>query len=165
VACGKENAVPDDDQFQWRETYFIWFEAKRRPLLEKVEEVVGHLRGHFELEAGEADGDGLISALTVRSREDHAALEIECSAGAEVRAEGATVAADMNPADVDPDRLARLRRCDARFEVMHFEEVVEQLSEEEMDDMFDPSALLIVLEALVHLTDGICVDPQAGTIM
>jgi hypothetical protein len=157
--------VPDDDQYQWRETYFIWFEAARRPPLAKVEEVVGHLRGHFELESGEANADGLISALTVRSREDHAVLEIECSADAEVRAEGAAMAAEMSPADADPDKLARLKRCDARFEVMHFEEVVEQLSEEELDDMFDPSALLIVLEALVHLTNGICVDPQAGSIM
>ncbi|HEY5313912.1 MAG TPA: hypothetical protein VIK18_15390 [Pirellulales bacterium] len=157
--------MPDDDQYQWRETYFIWFEAQRRPLLEKVEEAVRHLRGHFELESGEADADGLISTLTVRSREDHAALEIECAAGGEVRAEGAAIAADISPADVDPDKLAQLKRCDARFEVMHFEEVVEQLSEEEMDDMFDPSALLVVLEALVQLTDGICVDPQAGSIM
>lgn len=158
--------MPDSDQYQWRETYFIWFEALRRPQLSEAEDVVRRLRGHFELDSGEADGEGLISALTVRSREDHAALEIECAAGADVLTEGATMAAELSPGDgVDADKLARLKRCDARFEVMHFEEVSDGSSGEDPDDMFDPSALLVVLEALVRLTDGICVDPQAGAIM
>lgn len=153
-----------DDQFQWRETYFIWFESKHRPTLEKVKEVVAHLRGHFELESGEADADGLITTLTVRSPEDHAALEIECAAGAEIQAEGQATATEISPADVDHNKLAKLKRADARFEIMHFEEMLDSMSEEEMDEMFDPSALLIVLEALARLTDGVCVDPQSGTI-
>jgi hypothetical protein len=157
--------VPENDQYQWRETYFIWFESPRRPSLSEAEEVVRHLRGHFELDSGEADADGLLTALTVRSREDHAALEIECAAGPDVLSEGATVAAELNSGDVDPDKLARLKRCDARIEVMHFEEVIDAPPEQDPDDMFDPSALLVVLDALVRLTHGICVDPQAGAIM
>jgi hypothetical protein len=36
---------------------------------------------------------------------------------------------------------------------------------EEADEVFDPSTLLLVLEALVDLTGGIAVDPQSGTIL
>jgi len=36
---------------------------------------------------------------------------------------------------------------------------------DDLDDMFDPSTLLIVLEALAELTGGIPVDPQAGALL
>jgi len=48
--------------------------------------------------------------------------------------------------------------------VLHFERVAE-MPEEEEDEMLDPSALLIGLEALAKLTDGLAVDPQSGTIL
>ena len=59
------------------------------------------------------------------------------------------------------DHLDRLAGCDARFDILHFEEV----SEEGEEETFDPSALLMVIEALAKLTDGVAVDPQSGTIM
>ena len=37
--------------------------------------------------------------------------------------------------------------------------------EDEADEMLDPSALLIVLDALVELTGGVGVDPQSGTLL
>ena len=42
-------------------------------------------------------------------------------------------------------------------------EVVNDFGDEEGGDMLDPTALLVVLDALVKLTDGLAVDPQAGT--
>jgi hypothetical protein len=38
-------------------------------------------------------------------------------------------------------------------------------SDDEFDEMLDPSALLIVLDALVELTGGVGVDPQSGTLL
>jgi hypothetical protein len=64
---------------------------------------------------------------------------------------------------VERAKLARLPQCDARLDIMHFEQVVE--SEDGEDDMLDPSALLLVLEALVKLTGGVGIDPQAGALM
>ena len=37
--------------------------------------------------------------------------------------------------------------------------------EDEPDEILDPSALLLVLEALARLTHGIAIDPQAGTVL
>lgn len=163
-------AASDEDHFRWRETYFVWFDAARRPLLAKVEDTVRSLRGHFELSDAQADENGRIESLTVRSSEDHAALEIEYLEGDEVRSEAAAMAEEFKAGDgAEPARLARLRRATARFEIMHFEQVDESAAggegEEDDDEMFDPSALLIVLEALIKLTDGVGVDPQSGILM
>ena len=65
----------------------------------------------------------------------------------------------------DRARLARIRQCDARFDVLHFEQLVNFEGENETDDMLDPSALLVVLDALASETKGIAVDPQAGTFL
>jgi hypothetical protein len=62
----------------------------------------------------------------------------------------------------DRDKLPLIRRYDGRFDVLHFEQVVD-FGDEEGGDMLDPTALLVVLEALVKLTGGLAVDPQAGT--
>ena len=49
---------------------------------------------------------------------------------------------------------------------MHFEQLsADAADSDEPDEMFDPSALLIVLDHLIELTDGVAVDPQAGTLL
>ena len=70
----------------------------------------------------------------------------------------------------DPEeraKLARLPKCDARLDILHFEEIVGGRSsgEEEGDEMLDPSTLLNVLDALVRMTGGVGVDPQSGSVM
>lgn len=152
------------DQYRWRETYFIWFDSKRRPSLEEVRGLVTRLRGHFEVDPGEADDEGLMESLTIRSPQDYAALEIDYICGEEVLTEGAAMAAELKPGDgVDRAKLARLSKLDARLDLMHFEAVPEE-DGEDPDEMFDPSALLTVFEALTRLTDGVGVDPQAGIL-
>jgi hypothetical protein len=62
-------------------------------------------------------------------------------------------------------KLARLRSFDARFDLLHFEQVTGGRGADDLDEMLDPSALLIVLEALVELTGGVGVDPQSGSLL
>jgi hypothetical protein len=65
-------------------------------------------------------------------------------------------------------KLKKLQKFDARFDVLHFQDVAAGDSsgdDDEMEEMFDPSALLLVLDALVDLTAGIAVDPQSGTMV
>jgi hypothetical protein len=58
----------------------------------------------------------------------------------------------------------RIKKYDGRFDVLHFEQVLEQTGEDaEEEEMLDPSALLVVLGALARLTGGVAIDPQAGT--
>lgn len=155
----------ENSQFCWRETYFVLFESSKRPTLEKVQRALAGVNERFTLTNLNADEKGLAESLTVLSPDDFAALDICYVDGEEVLEQGAQLATDMEaPAcrPEDRDRLERIRRCDARFDVLHFEQVVD-FGDDETDDVLDPTALLVVLDALVKLTDGIAVDPQAGT--
>ncbi len=153
-----------EEDFRWRETYFVYFDSHRRPKLDEVRELVAGLRGHFQVADGEADDDGRIESLTIHSPQDYAALEIDYLAGDEVSAEGQTLASDLKPGEgVDRTKLARLSKFDARFDLMHFEAVPDD-DPDDPDEMFDPGALLTVFEALTHLTEGVGVDPQAGIL-
>jgi len=62
-------------------------------------------------------------------------------------------------------KLARIKQFDARFDLLHFEQTTGEETEDEMDEMLDPSMLLIVLDAMVELTAGVGVDPASGTIL
>lgn len=154
-----------DDRFEWRETYFILFPSDKRPALSKVEKTVRRLGAHLEFSGQEADENGLLETLHIRSPEDHSALEIDYLSGEEVLMQVEELTNQMRSESGEREKLARLKKCDARFEIMHFEEMGDGFDPEESDEVFDPSALLVVLDALVELTGGVGVDPQSGTLL
>ncbi|HVA45455.1 MAG TPA: hypothetical protein VNH11_03640 [Pirellulales bacterium] len=153
-----------DDRFEWRETYFILFPSAQRPSLKQVEKAVRKLGSHFELSGEEADEKGLIECLHIRSPEDHSALEIDYLSGDEVLVQIEELTRELRGDKAEREKLGKLKGCDARFEIMHFEEMGDAYGEE-TDEVFDPSALLVVLDALVELTGGVGVDPQSGTLL
>jgi hypothetical protein len=157
--------MPADDRFEWRETYFVLFQARKRPLLSQVEAAIRQLGGQFQITEPAADEQGRIEALNIVSPEDHSALEIDYLAGDEVLLQVAELTEELRGEAGLADKLAKLKNCDARFEIMHFEEMVDELPEDEEDEVFDPTALLMALETLVKLTDGVGVDPQSGTLL
>ena len=64
----------------------------------------------------------------------------------------------------DREKLAELRECNARFDIFHFEQVSPS-GEDEDDEVLDPGALLIAIEKLSLLCNGIGIDPQSGSLM
>jgi hypothetical protein len=68
----------------------------------------------------------------------------------------------MTLAGDEARKLARLAKCDARFDIFHFEQVD---SAAEDDDQMDPGGLLLVMEKLAQLTKGIGLDPQSLSLM
>ncbi|MCE9604553.1 MAG: hypothetical protein K8U03_06560 [Planctomycetia bacterium] len=164
------DAHSESEQFAWRDTYFVWFMAARRPTLKQLQTTLAALPDHYALEHPEADEMGNIESITVLSTMDRAALEISYLAGDDIHEQAETSAEEMKSAgDSDPKRLHRLAMCNARFEVMQFERVDESNmgdeDDEELGEGFDPSMLLIVVNALTKLVDGIGVDPQSGLIV
>jgi hypothetical protein len=97
---------------------------------------------------------------------DQSALEISYLAGDDLREQAQALAEEIKETDDAPvERLARLAACDARFDLMQFEHVDDAFDgEEDGEDSFDPSTLLIVLEALAKQVGGIGVDPQSGLL-
>jgi hypothetical protein len=160
----------EDRQYQWRETYFVLFEPTNRPGLDALKRKLALAGGsHFELVNGVTDKKGRLESLTVLSPDDFAALDISYLGGEEVLEEARLLAKELSgPAcqREEREKIERLRRCEGRFDVLHFQRLPEHGGAGgEDDEMFDPSGLLIVLDALVELTDGIAVDPQSGAML
>jgi hypothetical protein len=158
----------EDDRYRWRETYFVLFSASDRPPLKMVEKRLAALNKRYTLSNASADDGGLFESLTVTSPEDFAALDICFTSGVEVLEQVAELVKDL-AAVADPRQralLKRIRQCDGRFDILHFEQVAD-LPEENGDDedLLDPSALLAVLDELARITGGVAVDPQSGTFL
>lgn len=156
----------ENDQYRWRETYFVLFQSSKRPTLEKLQQAISKLNSRFTLTNLSADESGLFESLTVLSPDDFAALDVSYLDGDEVLEQGAELVDELETTDCRAEeraRLDRIRQCDARFDVLHFEQIVS--FDDEADEMLDPSALLVVMQALARETDGIAVDPQAGTFL
>lgn len=157
----------DNPEYQWRETYFVLFDKRRRPTLAQVEDALRHAGDRFQLERMSANDEGLFESVTLLALDDYAALDISYMEGPDVREETENLTEELKPMITDPAeraKLASLKDFDARFDIMHFEQVVFD-DEEGMEDCFDPSALLLCMEALQKLTGGVGVDPQSGTLM
>lgn len=153
--------------YEWRETYFVFFDRARRPPLKQIEKLLHKLGKQFKLEGASADEGGHFEAISLVSESDFSAVDIAYEEGEEVREQAAALAREFKPSQLDEDerkKLARLPKLDARFDLLHFEHLAaEGPTGDEDDDMLDPSALLLVLDAVVDLTDGIGVDPASGS--
>jgi hypothetical protein len=159
-------------EYKWRETYFVLFDSAKRPSLKKMERILRELGDHFEFSDAMADEDGRFESITILAPDDYAALDISFESGEEVLEQGAAFYQELKSSATEPDeraKLARLPKCDARFDLLHFEHMTASEApaetDDEFDEMLDPSALLIVLDALVELTGGVGVDPQSGTLL
>lgn len=160
----------EDDHYRWRETYFVLFDAKRRPTQEKMKKSLSVLSDRYQLTNFIADNRGLFESGTVLSPDDFAALDICYVGGDEVKEQVEQLVAEMQLSLLEPadqQKLQRITRSTGRFDVLHFEQLTESGAgnDEEEEELLDPSAMLIILNTLARLTDGIAVDPQSGTMM
>ncbi|MEX0977379.1 MAG: hypothetical protein WDZ48_00910 [Pirellulales bacterium] len=156
------------EEFKWRETYFVLFDSAKRPSLKKVERMLKSLSERFQLSNPLADEDGRFESITVMSPDDYAALDISYMSGEEVSEQVAALEEELKNTSMDAqerDKLMRLKKLDARFDLLHFEQTTPEEPVDESDEMLDPSMLLIVLDAVVELTGGVGVDPQSGTLL
>ena len=158
----------EDKRYRWRETYFVLFDAEKRPTLKGVTKTLSALNKRFELTNQSEDEECLFDSLTLISRDDFAALDICFTGEAEVLDQVHTLFEDMKKAGLDeppPLPWSQIKKFNGRFDVLHFEQVFEDSDEDSEEEMLDPSALLVVLGALARLTGGVAIDPQAGTFL
>ncbi len=158
----------ENDNYRWRETYFIMFSSENRPTVTQVQQELGGLCHRFELIGLQADDQGRFESVTLKAPDDFAALDICFLEGEEVLEQRLAIAKEVEH-NCGPDerhQVEMLQQCDARLDVLHFQDVAAGHipGEDDSEEMHDPGALLIVLEALVELTSGVAVDPQSGSI-
>lgn len=155
----------DDDQFRWRDTYFVMFDSDKRPSVEAVSQALKKLGARYLVHQIEGDEDGRFESVTVVAPHEYSAMDVSFIEGEEVADEIRAMTDEIAPSISDPadrTRLAQARGCSARFDVMHFEQVTD---EGDPDEMVDPGALLAVLEILTSLTGGVGIDPQSGELV
>ncbi len=156
----------EDQGYQWRETYFVLFDQSKRPSLTKISAMLKKINPRFQIMNTTADENDHFESVSLQSPDDYAALDISYIEGEEVTEQAVTLAEEMRYGALDKEERARLgflKKCNARFDVMHFEErVVESPVGDDDDEVLDPGALLIVLDSLIDLTKGVGIDPQSG---
>jgi hypothetical protein len=183
---------PKGDDLLWLETYFIVFPSDRRPTLQQVESALAEAGPRLVIENLEADDDGLFASLLVQSPEDHAAVEISYETGEAVIEQNLEWAKQLQK-QLSPKHLQQMITADARLDVAHFERVEagsvsakkavppqDEFADADFDDdfsddddfdeeaameIFDPTCLLTVVEALSKLTRGLAFDPAAGEVV
>jgi hypothetical protein len=160
----------NDDQLEWRDTYFILFQRIARPTLTQVEAAISDSSRRLKLENLEADEDGMFESALVHAPQDNAALEISFESGEAVIEQSADLANQLKD-ELNSDQLAKMLRADARLDVMLFERVRSNAWGDGDDDddwetgALDPASLLSVVEALTKLTGGLPIDPASGGIL
>ena len=162
----------DSELYQWRETYFVFFPSANHPSLETVRKAIAGLDDRFVLEGGTEDADGHFESLSVLAPEAYAAMDI-CFGDSEESAEQLTELSpelcESTEEEETKEQLAKLPTCNAKIDVMHFEQLTMPSSFDEEDEepfgMLDPSAVLSVLRQLADLTGGIAVDPAASCVI
>jgi hypothetical protein len=160
----------NDEQLEWRDTYFVLFKQSDRPTLTQVESAITETSRRLKLENLEADEDGMFESLLVQAPQDNAALEISYETGEAVIEQSAELAKQLKD-ELGPKQLQKMLKADARLDVMLFERVGAGSFEsgDDEDDWetgsLDPSSLLNVVEALAKLTGGLPIDPASGAIL
>lgn len=172
-----DDAFPESDpggdgDLVWRETYVVLLESSDRPTLTQVEGAIADAGGkRLSIENLRANDDGHFSSVLVQAPEDNAALDIRYESGEPIRERAITLSEQLR-GELRGERLAKLLSCDAWLEIMHFEKMAatDEWADEEPDDFLgpeglDPATLITVVEALAELTDGLPIDPTAGSLL
>lgn len=157
----------ENDQYRWRETYFVLFHEDHRPLLSEVADAIGSLGPRYKIVETRADEGDRFESLTLVSPADFSAMDITFIDGEEVETHVQELLKELKSASLTDEERAKLKRlpgCNARFDVFHFEQVLDGDRGDE-EEFLDPGALLRVLDRLTRLCKGVSIDPQSGAVM
>ena len=154
----------EDDQYQYCDTFFVYFEANNRPSLAEIEKALTAGGETCELTDAKADAEGAFKSITVRSPHDSSAMDIAFVQGEEVIEQVQELVAEFRRISLEGeefDKLDQIKKANARLDVFQFE----RISESEEADMIDPGGLFLVLEKLNRICDGVGLDPQSKTLI
>ena len=154
----------EDDQYQYCDTFFVYFEAKNRPSLQQIEEALTSGGETCELSDLKSEPDGAFKSLTVRSPHDSSAMDIAFVGGEEVIEQVAELVTEFRQISLEGEefvKLDKIKTASARLDVFQFE----RTSDSDGPDMIDPGGLFLVLEKLNRICDGVGFDPQSKTLL
>lgn len=156
----------EDSRFQWRETYFVLFDAQQRPTPAAVKRALVELKAGLNITASVESEDGFLEGMTVLSHIDSSGIDITYIDGDEVKEQLTELKKEFRGQQLTPEEKAKYDRMmlsNARFDVFHFEELGDSLDDD--DGPLDPGTLLLVLARLAKLCHGVALDPQTGGLL
>ena len=117
----------EDDRYNWRETYFVYFESFHRPKLAEVRRALKMDAPLFSILDSKAEPHGHLVAMTIASYENHAALEIVYREGSDVLHESQHLVRSLEKEATHKElaQLQKIVRCKTRFDIHHFEQTAE----------------------------------------
>ena len=153
----------EDNRYQYRDTFFVFFQKENRPSLDKIEATLADLGSRYET-MKKSENNGEFESLTFASPYDFTAMDIVVVEGEEVETQISDLMEDFRTMTLtgdDTEKLDSLRNCDARFDIFHFEQTDGQSN----DEFLDPGGLLLVMQKLSVLSEGIALDPQSQSLL
>ena len=158
-----------DSRYQWRETYFVLFDAKHRPATADVKRAIAEIGARLEIQEVQSDEQGGLEAMTIVSHPDSAGMDISYVSGDEVKEQLVELRKEWRGQTFTPEeklKVDRALQANARYDIFHFEEMSDVFLDADVDDAaLDPGTLLLVLGKLAKLCHGVSIDPQSGTVL
>ncbi len=162
----------DNPDYQWRETYFVYYARCKMP---RLEEAVGRMRkripGVCATETAR-DEKGNLQAVSILFPDSPSGVELILSSPDDM---DKPIEEAKNMLDDMPDKRTRhaLCRSDSRVDILHFERTGNKRIEHDLFDSeddhnpedFDPSSMFTLIDQLIDLTKGVAIDPQSGMVV
>ena len=159
----------ENNEYQWRETYFVFFRSENRPDSKTVQQALQAINANFNVTNVREGDSSELESLTVLAPDDYAAMDVSIVSGDEVAEQKEDLIQQLLDAAVgdEASQVKAVEACDCRFDIFHFEQLVfvGKSPDDEEDDFMDPGTVLIVMQKLAELCDGIAVDPQSNTLL
>ena len=153
----------ENESYEYRDTFFVFFDRENRPSADKVQAALAELGPKYEvLNVTNQNGD--FESLTIKSPYDHSGMDVAYVEGEEVAAQITELMEDfrtMTLAGDDHNKLSMLAKASARLDIYHFEQVADSSE----DEFLDPGGLLMVMQKLVEICNGVGLDPQSQTLI
>ena len=155
----------ENDQYQYTDTFFVFFKRENLPTPEAVKTSIAELGDRYEF-SKVAFREDQFESMSIQSPQDFSAMDIVLDLNADVTTQIEELLSEFRTLTLtgdDRDKLMRFKTCNARFDLFHFEKQVK--GNEDPDAFIDPGGLLIVLENLRALCDGVGLDPQSQMLL
>lgn len=155
----------ENSEYEYTDTFFVFFKRENLPSIEVLKSAFADLGDRFQAsKIAEKEGD--FESMTVLSPQDFSAMDIVLDLNAEVTTQIEELVGEFRTQTLtgdDRDKLQIFKQCDVRFDLFHFERQVK--GNDDPDAFIDPGGLLIVLEKLRSICNGVGLDPQSQMLL
>lgn len=155
----------ENDQYEYTDTFFVFFKRENLPNAETVKAAIAELGDRYQF-GKIAFREEQFESMTILSPQDFSAVDIVMDPNADVPTQIEELITEFRTLTLtgdDRDKLSRFKECNTRFDLFHFEQKVS--GNTDPDAFIDPGGLLIVLEKLRSLCDGVGLDPQSQMLL